>query len=208
MNLSLISNVVSYYNVFMSNYFNEALHNFTSDYAYGSQVRSLYNKGLSASQIKEKLDYPVSIEKVSSYLWDYLITSNQVVFNESDILSNPSAPKYSMETDSYGRRSFRLLSETSSRKGAYTDVLFHGQVNDIPNLYDCFAKFEGKSISSYNEYLNSKQIDYLSGFPWPKREVYVHLNERLSEILSVLHSQKAYNGVIFAPTDGIKYILC
>lgn len=191
----------------MSNYFNEALHNFTSDYAYGSQIKSLYNKGFSISQIKEKLDYPVSIEKVSSYLWDYLITSNQVVFAESDIVSNPSARKYDLETDSYGRRSFRLVSDDFARQNSYKDIIFHGAVNDIPNLQDCFIKIDGVSISSYNKGLNSKQIDYLAGFPWPKREIYMHLNERFSEIFATLHSQNMWSGVIISPADGARYIL-
>lgn len=191
----------------MSNYFSEALHNFTSDYAYGSQIKQLYNKGLGVTQIKEKLDYPVSIEKVSSYLWDYLLTSHQVVFSENDIVTNPSSPKYEMETDTYGRRSFRLSSESLTNYNTYKDIIFDGSISAIPNIEDCFFKMDGAAVSSYMKYMNSKQTDYLLGFPWPKREMYIHANERFIDIFSTLYSANIWKEVIICPVDGIRYIL-
>jgi len=191
----------------MSNYFSEALHNFTSDYAYGSQIKQLYNKGLGVTQIKEKLDYPVSIEKVSSYLWDYLLTSHQIVFNQADIIANPSSPKYELDSDSFGRRSFRLSSESFASSRSYKDIMYNGAISTIPNIDECFFKMDGVAVSSYMEYMNSKQTDYLLGFPWPKREMYIHANERFIDIFSTLYSANIWNEVIISPVDGIKYIL-
>lgn len=206
MTLPFATASTKYYNPVMSKYFTEALHNFTSDYAYGSQIKALYEKGLSTAQIKEKLDYPVSIEKVSSYLWEYLITSHQVVFDEKDIVSDCTAPKYEMETDSYGRRSFRLLSASTSSISSY-NIVFVNHLSDIPDINACFIKIDGHDIKSYLEHLDSKQVEYLTGFPWPKRELYFHLNERMLSIIKVLYNKGLWNEAIICPERGHKYLL-
>lgn len=190
----------------MSKYFTEALHNFTSDYAYGSQIKSLYSKGLSCAQIKQKLDYPASIETVSNYLWDYLINSHQVVFNEADITTNFTAPKYELETDTYGRRSFRLSNLEASTSRNFVDILWTKDILSIPNANDCYIRLNGRDVSIYKDYLDNKQLEYMAGFPWPKRELYIRLNDRLIDIMSKLQSAGVWNEIVISPADSKKYI--
>ena len=188
-----------------SKYFNEALHNFTSDYAYRSQVRHLYNLGLSTAQIKAKLDFPVPYETVKGYLWDYLLSSKQVVFSREDIIPDYSAPKYVLEYDSYGRKSFRLEGEQAHSSLYYTQAHLPENIYDIPSLYSCFVKMDGSEVSSYKNVLPSSLGDYLDGFSWPKRELYFRINEKMADIIASLLKAGIRPEAIISPTSQIIY---
>lgn len=195
------------YNVGMeNNYFNEALHNFTSDYAYRGQVRHLYSLGFSTSQIKDKLDFPVPYETVKNYLWDYLLNSKQVVFSKEEIIPEYSAPKYVLEYDSYGRKSFRLEGESSHSSPNYTNAAFPENVRDIPELFSCFVKLDGKAVSSYKELLSPSLWDYLDGFPWPRRDVYFRINEKMADIIASLIKAGIRPEAIISPISQVIYI--
>ena len=187
-------------------YFKEALHNFTSDYAYGSQIRALYDRGLSAHAIKERLDYPVPYESVYDYLREYLLKSQKIVFDKKDIPANNSQPTFETEYDSYGRKSFRLKNPGSHRDISYSTVNHSGTVTDIPDLYECYAYIEAKP-DKYDSVLNSKQIDYLSGLPMPGRPFYILINEPLSDILNVLNKNGLWHGPVISAKAGTEYLL-
>ncbi len=52
--------------------FNKALSSFTSEVAYKSAVRHLYDLGFTPPEIVKKVDYPVSEEKVRQVIDDYI----------------------------------------------------------------------------------------------------------------------------------------
>ena len=49
-------------------YFNRALADFTFDVACGAAIRHLHELGYTPEQIVERLDYPVSVDKVGQYI--------------------------------------------------------------------------------------------------------------------------------------------
>ncbi len=83
-------------------YFQKALSNFTAEFAYAGAVRHLHELGYSAEKIKEKIAYPVSLEKIQKVIEDY------------EAAKNSQEPEYVFvqETDSFGRRSFRKVKKT------------------------------------------------------------------------------------------------
>lgn len=192
----------------MSNeYFTKALQSFTSDYAYGSQIRHLYEQGLSTPKIKEKLDYPVDYETVCSYLWEYLKKSKRVVFAENEIPTDSHPASYKTEYDSYGRKTFRLQTGSRSNTIEYRIISYHGNVIDISGLLSCYAHMDFSESDSWKGYLESKQIEYLSGLPFPKTALYVRLTSTLADIINTLYKKDVWHDVIISPDDKIKYIL-
>ena len=186
-------------------YFNEALHNFTSDYAYGSRIRHLYERGYSAHGIKERLDYPIAYEAVFEYLRGYLIKSKKIVFEKCDIPVCNSSASYETKYDSYGRKSFILKNPGSHRDIQYKAVHFIGNIKDIPNLYDCYAYIQ--SPFPQNDLLNNKQTDYLSGLPFPDKPFYILINEPLADILDILHTHDLWHAAIISSKTETEYMM-
>lgn len=80
-------------------YFQEAVSNFTADVAYIGAVRHLYDLGLSVSQIKEQILFPVSTEKIEAVIQDY----------EAEKKDPKQAAHYVEDIDQFGKRSFRKV---------------------------------------------------------------------------------------------------
>lgn len=51
--------------------FNEALHNFTTDFAYGGAIRHLVDRGYTADQIIREFKYPLKRETIEKMVNDY-----------------------------------------------------------------------------------------------------------------------------------------
>lgn len=79
-------------------YFTQALHNFTFDVACGDAIKHLHKLGFSATEIKSKLNYPVSIEQIERYIKDYEKKSGESVSYE-----------FIREEDEFGRKTFRRV---------------------------------------------------------------------------------------------------
>lgn len=77
-------------------YFNEALSSMVADFAYSKAVRHMYDNGYSAEEIHDRLDYPVSVEKIEQVIKDY----------EASKTGDESNFEYIQKTDEFGRRSF------------------------------------------------------------------------------------------------------
>lgn len=86
-------------------YFKQALSSFSADVAYADAIRHLYDKGMDAVQIKQKLSYPVSIDIIEKVIQDYEIKKNT---KTEDIFVE--------DIDKYGRKSFRLVKKDKSCK--------------------------------------------------------------------------------------------
>ena len=192
----------------MSNeYFKEALHNFTSDYAYGSQIRHLYDQGSSIERIKEKLDYPTPIETVYEYLKKYLIDSRIIVFNESDIPSSYQASSYTVEYDSLGRKSFRLKKERGKDMNNLLSRSYSGEIADIPDILNCYAHIDLPIPSKSSDILDGKLKDYCETMPFPAKACFIRLNPSLLDIVNSLYRSGLWKDVIISPKEGIRYIL-
>lgn len=80
-------------------YFQKALSNMTSEFAYAGAVRHLYDLGYSAERIKQEISYPVSLEKITRVMEEYEKKKN----------SPEDEYEFVLETNVYGRRSYRRV---------------------------------------------------------------------------------------------------
>ncbi len=83
-------------------YFQQALSNFTTEYAYAGAVRHLHDLGYPPEKIKEQIGYPVSLEKIQKVIEDYETAQN----------SPEAGYEYVEDTDSFGRKSFRKVKKS------------------------------------------------------------------------------------------------
>lgn len=81
-------------------FFKKALSDFTFDVSCGAAIRHLMELGYSVEQIHDRLDYPMSIEKIQAYMDK----------RTAEINGSPSE-SYEMilEYDEYGHRSYRKV---------------------------------------------------------------------------------------------------
>lgn len=77
-------------------YFQQALSAMVNNAAYGDAVRHMHDIGMSAEEIHQRLDYPVSVEKIKSVILDY----------EKKIKTEDFDYEYIEQQDEFGRRSF------------------------------------------------------------------------------------------------------
>lgn len=77
-------------------YFIEALSSMVNNAAYGDAIKHMHDSGLSKEEIYEKLEYPVSIEKIEAYISDY----------EKKKASEDSCYEYIERYDNYGKKSY------------------------------------------------------------------------------------------------------
>ena len=59
-----------------NSYFNDALSNFTKDFAYGGAIRHLVDKGYSAERIIREFKYPLARESIEKTVADYQKSKN------------------------------------------------------------------------------------------------------------------------------------
>jgi len=194
-------------------YFNETLHNFISDAAYGAQIKHLYELGYSASLIKARLDYPVSLDAVKEYLWKYLLDSGRVVYHESDIRPVNDASSYTIEYDRYGRKTFLKKPAAAKPDITYSEIKNAGSLQDLSGssecLYACVDSIKSEAVMSFASYksvLNDKEIDYLNSFTWPDKPVFIMLNENLAAILDKLRLAGKWKGSVIDPLDHRRYV--
>ena len=83
-------------------YFKEALHNFTYDVACGDAIRQLYDLGYDNEHIRDRLDYPVSMEKIEATVRAYKAKLAEEAATELSY-------EYVREEDEYGHASFRRV---------------------------------------------------------------------------------------------------
>ena len=88
-------------------FFNQALADFTFDVACGAAIRHLMDSGYSAEQIHNRLDYPVSIDRIQAYMDKRSARAAGDPNEQYEII---------IEYDKYGRRSYRKVSINKGRK--------------------------------------------------------------------------------------------
>lgn len=89
------------------NAFQNALSDFTFEAACGGAVRHLADSGCTAKQIIERLDYPVSGERVRKALYKHLC-DRRVIIEQSPEEEFPEVKtEYILEYNSYGKPSYR-----------------------------------------------------------------------------------------------------
>lgn len=158
--------------------FKSALKNFTSDVAYGDEIRALAKKGMTVKQIAGNLLYPVDEAIIGEVVWKYYIQSGIVSLKKPDEKSeNVKKIKYVLDRDECGRSSYRRVEES---------------VPDIPCEYvPCdFGKRlynDSDNFMKQLEKLNKDDRDYILSLPWPLEVVFHIKNERIIRITQQLY---------------------
>lgn len=83
-------------------YFQKALGDFTYDVACGAAIRHLHDIGFSIEEIEDRLDYPVSRERIAQTIQKY-----EAKRREDEI--HGGATEFVQETNEYGRTTFRRV---------------------------------------------------------------------------------------------------
>ena len=154
--------------------FNKALSNFINDAAAGGAVRHLADLGYSISEISDRLDYPISKEKIVGYIWEHFINIGKICLDEPK--QSHEKASFIKEQDSFGRISFRRVTETVDNSDKQYIKCEFGKL--------LYTKDEGfiKRIAT----LNPSDKEYIELMPWPLTPVYHQLDERMKRIKNII----------------------
>lgn len=154
--------------------FNKALGNFIHDAASGGAVRHLADLGYSISEISSRLDYPTPKEYIAQTMWEHFVNIGKISLEEPTATHEKTS--FVKEQDSYGRISFRRVSETvdnSDKK--YVECDF-GKA-----LYQKKPEFLSRL-----EKLEPADREYIEMMPWPLTPVFHELDDRMKRIKSII----------------------
>lgn len=134
------------------------------------------DSGLTVREIRDRLDYPLSESVVADIVWKHFTDTGVIRLSEPD--SSPIEKKsYIKETDTYGRTSFRMVTERS-------------EAPDEGYIECSFGILKAKDGRAYEEALSrleARDREYISGLPWPRRTVWHVADERMSRIMKSLN---------------------
>jgi len=155
-------------------YFNEALCNFTIDFAAGGAIKSMATKGYTVEQIHSKLDYPVSREQIGQIVWNHFVSTGVILLKDPTASKEEFAVTYESVQDSLGRSSFRQVKRRITYSDEYVLCDFGKR------LYQDKDRFI-RQLSS----LPKSDVDYVLGLPWPLENVWHKKDERIERIIDV-----------------------
>ncbi|MBR4580051.1 MAG: hypothetical protein IKO32_02335 [Lachnospiraceae bacterium] len=181
----------------MSNeYFKQALSDFTLDFASGGAIRAMADKGYTVRQIKERLDFPIPLEKVKEIVWKHYVDNGVILLKEPGNISNrntadgETAEKdisekhrvtYEKVQDRYGRTSFKQVivkeDATDLAPKEYVACDFGKKI------YQDRRAFE-KSLGVLKE----EDREYIMDLPWPLTTVWHVKNERMERITAKIRN--------------------
>ncbi len=179
--------------------FRQALSDFSFEAACGGAIRHLTDLGFTVKQMEERLDFPVSAERIREAVWKHLADTGVVCLEDPRPLSSAAdcaaalgAPggmriNYVREYDSYGRASFRRVAEADNRRvagGVYLVCEFGSLRDKDPEKY--------RQILAL---LDTRQAEYIAGLPWPRGKVWHRADERMLEIFKRIREAGLEQGV-------------
>lgn len=182
-------------------YFGEALADFAHDMASGGAIRHMVNLGYSVDEIKRRLDFPTSRERVRRTVDEYLrgckILLEELPVAEEDLktetLRRPSPSELT--------RRVRDLIDRNGEENSYVScpygLLFFDRKSALARAglrYEGAAGMDREQkdrIESLLSCLTGREREYLLGIPWERKIMYHRLNGRMTEISLelALHSE-------------------
>ena len=157
--------------------FNKALHDFAFDVAGGAAIRHLVNLGYSVSEIKQKLDFPLSEKQIGQAVWKHLVENGVICLEDpKDHIINEKVSYVTCKGE-YGRTYFKRVVEKQEidRNIQYLKCEF-GKMR-----YKDRAGFEAKVAR-----LNQEDQEYINNMPWPLQTVWHRQDDRIVRILDVM----------------------
>ena len=185
--------------------FQKALSNLTFETACGGAIRHLADKGYTAKQIMERLDYPVSFEHLREALYRHLCDTCVILEEPPDKGLPEAKPQYVLEYNEYGKPSYRRIKDTERESGSSagaSTVWREAVCRELPAVSEqaylsCDFGIADSMAAKGITLLNSRQREYIEGILWPRRRVYHRLDQRMKEILCSLYEQGVYEGICY-----------
>ena len=180
-------------------YFQEALSNFTFGMTSFGAICHLADNGYTIRQIKERLDVPVSYEKLQKTVWEHLMETHVLLLEEPG-----------------GERAWKMeicaFDHWHSKIGFQKFLSAKCRENGEETAYiSCdFGIMQRKQPEKYTMclgMLDSRQRDYIEGLPWTGRRVYHRLNQRMREIVYRLQESGEYQGICYFLELGERIVL-
>lgn len=198
-------------------YFRSALSNFTYEAANGGAIRHLADLGYTVKQIREKLTFPTSWERLQRAVWDRLLDTGVLLLEEPGSGRERVKAAYVVDHDKYGRTSFRLASapskEADRKPVLWRERTFEGdsgkglagylaekcrtngeEASYISCDFGLQSRREESEFRAAMEILNAGERDYILGLPWENRRCYHRLDQRMREIAVRLYESGRYHG--------------
>lgn len=154
---------------------NHPLAGFIFEASSGAAIKHLADKGYSATEISERLDYPTPMEKIRETIWTHYIETGVICLEKPDRHVFEKVD-YIKVTNEYGRSSFkRQVTNVDESQSEYVTCDFGVRLN--------------QDMDSYLEYisvLSKSDQDYILGISWPDSIVYHKLNSRMEGIVTKL----------------------
>lgn len=216
--------------------FQNALSDFAFEAACGGAIRHLADNGLTAVQIMERLDYPISGERVRKALYKHLCDTNVILEKSPEERLPVAKAEYILEYNSYGKPSYRRKS-TASTEGTlagceltgavWKEIVYRpasghsgrgaelfifltkksSQKKEEPAYLSCDFGIPDSVSAKGISLLNGRQQEYLEGILWPRHRIYHKLDQRMKEILCSLYEQGAYEGICYFPAQREKLLI-
>ena len=169
----------------MSNdYFKKALSDFTLDFASGGAIRAMADKGYSVKEIHERLDFPVSTQRIGEVVWQHYLDTKVILRNAPGTEQSGPSVHYEKVQDAYGRSSFRQVKdEADAEKNGgdreYVPCDFGKKQYQNPKEF-------GQSLAG----LSDNDREYILGLPWPLQTVWHVKDERMNRIMKTMNDKK------------------
>jgi hypothetical protein len=168
-------------------YFREALKNFTYDSASGGAIEHLASLGYLPQEIEKMLDFPTPYRQIQEYYWEYLVKNKIIVEEKEELDAGRKKEYFVADYDSYGRKTFRQVVEyeKDAAPGTYVSC-------------DFGLRAESDKFSTFLAPLNDKQRMYIEGIPWRRKLVWHLMDQRMTEIITVLREKSDYHCTLLA----------
>ncbi len=156
-------------------YFNRALSDFVQDFANGDEIRHLADCGLSVSEIKKRLSFPASKEKIGKTIWEHFVRCGRICLKKPDSCGKTEKTSVIKETDAFGRISFRQVKEELPSSGKEYMCCNFGR----------YLVTKRPAFMNALESLSEGDREYVLYLPWPAEAVWHEKDDRIKRILAV-----------------------
>ena len=137
-------------------HFSQALSDFTFDAACGGAIRHLADNGYTVNEIKERLDYPTSLDNIRNCVFKHF-QDKKLILTEDPAFTSGAGVIYEKVYDSFGHASFIQRAKS-------------GMLDSSD-----YIKFDSRdaliSYLSGTAAANSRQLLEL---PWPEGPIWLH----------------------------------
>ena len=189
----------------MGSYFQKALSNMVFETACGASIRHMTERGCTTRQIVERLDYPMSFERVARAVTDYLLEQGILRREPPKAEERKETYTYVQEQGKFGKISYRRVLQSEEEGNPPKDwnreaaeVFLAEKRKESREAYvPCDFGIPAGESGMRLSVLNERQQEFLSGICWEKRRMYYRLDGRMEEIIRKLWENGQYSGWVY-----------